>query len=456
MTLALLLPWLLPPALGQAAPQDIWVRAPSPEARAHLRRPDLGFAEGTSGDWIRLHADPSGLTAIKEAGLDWRPSAPPPPGFPAGYHTPSQAIDLLTELATSDLAELIELGESRWGQPIVGLRITANSAPQGQWRVLGTHHGDELPGGEVALAFAQLLIDSYGVDAELTALLERDAVWIVPHINPDGLSQVSRYNAIGVDLNRNYGYQWTESAYRPGERPFSEPESRAVRGLSSWNPFQAGLSLHAGASNLGWVWNYTTTHPPDASLVESMAEAYDDQCAAPDFWITSGADWYITYGDTTDWSYGRRGMLEFTLELSADKTPDYNEIEGIIADHLPSMRAFVLWPHRVTGQVTDASTGRAIPATVARPSGRSQPLVTGIDGRFALSVSQEGSHSVEVYAQGYTSTQLILQTDDDPVLIALGPASLGTARPEPAILSQSGDGTFQLEGDLVWLHRPGE
>src|SRR5436189_214334 len=64
---------------------------------------------------------------------------------------------------------------------------------------------------------------------------------LVPVANPDGLvigrDTEGRFNANHVDLNRNWGCDWSTTAYwqsqlvNPGERAFSEPETRAVAGL---------------------------------------------------------------------------------------------------------------------------------------------------------------------------------------------------------------------------------
>ena len=55
------------------------------------------------------------------------------------------------------------------------------------------------------------------------------AVWLVPEANPDGITAGTRWNADGVDLNRNFSWTW-----RPddgGPAPISEPETQALTAL---------------------------------------------------------------------------------------------------------------------------------------------------------------------------------------------------------------------------------
>ncbi|CAN5601827.1 hypothetical protein BH10ACT10_BH10ACT10_04300 [soil metagenome] len=69
----------------------------------------------------------------------------------------------------------------------------------------------------------------------LTAIRDGRAVrgidlWLIPVVNPDGLARHTRKNARGVDLNRNYPYQWRHLAgnYESGPAAGSEPETQSL------------------------------------------------------------------------------------------------------------------------------------------------------------------------------------------------------------------------------------
>jgi hypothetical protein len=139
------------------------------------------------------------------------------------------AGDPVPGTAGSDRAALpdrdrVSLGHSVRGRGIRALRLGDSDAKR-KALVVGVIHGDEPTGLRVVRQLRRRYAGIRGVD-----------VWTVASVNPDGLARGTRRNARGVDLNRNFGFNWSgaappSSGYYAGPRPFSEPESRAVRRL---------------------------------------------------------------------------------------------------------------------------------------------------------------------------------------------------------------------------------
>jgi murein peptide amidase A len=116
------------------------------------------------------------------------------------------------------------IGRSVQGRPIVLARVGDPAAPR-KVLVVGCIHGDEGAGRAVV----NRLRDGAAPPPGVELLLVRD-------LNPDGRARRTRQNAHGVDLNRNSSHGWRNlgppgSRYYAGPRPFSEPETRAIRAL---------------------------------------------------------------------------------------------------------------------------------------------------------------------------------------------------------------------------------
>ncbi len=363
-----------------------------------LRGPHIGFAEGGYGSVRHLSVDAEGLDQLRTLGLSWQPVPEPPDTIPAGYHTPDDMVAALDDLAVDfpDRVRRVDIGQSVEGRPIVALRLSSTDTPQGHIRILGAHHGDELVSAELALAVARLLAES---ERAIDLLPDQLAVWVVPHVNPDGVSTVTRHNARDVDLNRNYGYRWSMDEFRPGTGPMSEPETRAVEALTLRAPPVIGLSLHSGATNFGWVWNHTTAPTADEDRHTSIADAYARACTLDGFWVTNGAEWYPTNGDTNDWAYGYWGAFDYTVELSTTKTPAPELLPSYLDAHLDAVLAIIHQTPVSYGQIIDAHTGNPVRGTIQRALG-GQPFRTTDDGRFGLVLSDPNT-SVRVTASGY-------------------------------------------------------
>ncbi len=75
-------------------------------------------------------------------------------------------------------------------------------------------------------------------------LLDGRTVLLVPEANPDGAARRRRYNARGVDLNRNFPSANRVSRPRYGGAPLTEPEALALAGLIDRRRPDRIVSLH--------------------------------------------------------------------------------------------------------------------------------------------------------------------------------------------------------------------
>ena len=118
---------------------------------------------------------------------------------------------------------VVILGRSALGRPI---HLIERGPPGGRTRILvvGCIHGDECAG----VAVARWLEN---------AKSEPDTrLWILENLNPDGYAARTRQNGRGVDLNRNFPWQWRPldqpgGLHYAGPHPLSEPETRLAASL---------------------------------------------------------------------------------------------------------------------------------------------------------------------------------------------------------------------------------
>lgn len=314
---------------------DIEVMATSvDQARGLARRAMLVYDR--DDNLVRAYADDAMVRALRDEGLlvrvlseDYARELEARADLPARSGAAYVAVDALTEhlqaiALRSSNARVEVLGTSVQGRPIVGLRIGVGLGHA--VRILGGHHGDERSSVEVVLALASDYVDQVQ-GGSIAALSE---VLFVPAVNPDGVQARTRHNARGIDLNRNYNFGFADDEFAAGEYAFSEPETRAIALDNEHHRYAVSLSYHSGAFNIGYPWNYTTAAQlADAKFV-SLSERYKALVPDTSFWVTRGAEWYISYGDTNDYSWGHFGGIDFTVEVSTDKTPAADALNDVI------------------------------------------------------------------------------------------------------------------------------
>lgn len=299
------------------------------------------------------------LVKVIPYGVSWRRQQ----GLPNGHDL--QAI-CITKLRDGDCALAPETDKARFF-------------------LMAAIHARELSTSEMAWRWIDNLVQGYGVDAEITALLDHSEMWVVPVANPDGRTRVEEggntpylqrknlhtanldpipsacaqppnssllFNQDGVDLNRNADFKWgnagtdvCEPTYQ-GAAAGSEPEEQAIEQLmrklfhdqrddidSASAPITttgAMLTLHSYSDLVLLPWGWTEC---SGSACNSANQAPNNAGLRAFAFRLSHFNGYQTgqpsellyaaSGTTDDWAYGRLGIAAATFEIGPSS--DFDE-----------------------------------------------------------------------------------------------------------------------------------
>jgi murein tripeptide amidase MpaA len=298
------------------------------------------------------------------------------------YHTYAEMLPLLqlAEARFPNICRLYDIGDS-WektegiaDRDIWAIKISddvgIDDPTEPEILFVGNHHARELITVEIPLAIIRELLTKYGRDPQITNIVDNKETWVVPMLNPDGHVRVETVDPWwrknlnrndygspyywGVDLNRNYGYQWGyndwgSSPYEwaedyRGTAPFSEPETQAIRDLAESHEYTIALSYHSYGDLFLFPWCYIDEDTPDHPTFELISLAYTQY---------NGYTWgnandgiiYNTNGDHDDWMYGEQTtknmVLGCTVEVGHSFWPEDSQIPVLIEENLQSALALI-------------------------------------------------------------------------------------------------------------------
>ena len=337
--------------------------------------------------------------------------------------------------------KLMEIGTSTQDElPFWAVKLSFNAdidEDEPRTLILGQCHSEEILGVEIVMDIMYMFLHPDEFETELQTLvgiLYSSEVWIVPTYNPEGLSVVHGYeeagewiqdvsyrknkmdanhNGIfdfdingygndidGVDLNRNYGFNWifgdefleTDSGcssnpsyvsnydYYRGEAPFSENETSAIRDLALEHDFTLSIAYHSSRSGCvaerviyPWAWGGAKTSP-DYSVIQPLgqkiAELTSSESGSGNYHFAGSSS---PKGNAHDWFYKETGCIQYLIEVGTSNMQpnDINLIEDTIERNLPG--AFHVMKraaginsqngpdkYQVTGIVSDSQTGNPI------------------------------------------------------------------------------------------------
>ncbi len=348
-----------------------------------------------------IYVNPTQAASLMGAGLNLVPipnvgyrsflAYGPGSGAPNAWPTFEQYVARMQalEAAHSEVVDLVQIGQSVQGRGLYCMEITDNPGideDEPEFKYTANHHGDETTGIEMTMRLAELLAGSYGSDPEITNIVDHMETWICPIYNPDGYTNGTRYNAHGVDLNRDFPDRFIDPIDDPAGR---EPETQAFMNFGYGHRFVMGANYHGGAQVLNYPYDaiadpYNPEYAPDDQLFINFGIGYTSRNI--DLWnggwpqgITRGWEWYMIYGGMQDWAYYYRGEHHVTLEISNNKMPPFEQMDTYWSHNRDAM---LWWMQRamtgINGLVMDAHDGTPLDATVTLV-GRDVPNIIDTD-----------------------------------------------------------------------------
>jgi carboxypeptidase T len=323
-----------------------------------------------------------------------------------------------TNTAYPHLTELLDIGDAwlagngGYARDMWVLRISNENPQYGDiaskpaFFLMANIHAREVTTPEMAIRYIKYLTDGYlgqggyGIDPDVTWLVNHHVVYVLVSQNPDGHVKnevntgafwrknvdnddgCSDSTSWGVDLNRNSSFKWgccggssgspCSEVYRGPSRA-SEPETAALQYFitqifADWNgnnvddqivssPENASglfITLHSYADDILWPWGFAPgTAPNDAQLMaigRKLAEITGVM-------NPTGGIGYLVDGSTDDWVYGKLGVAAFTYEIGSDNGscggffPAYgcqDGIDGMPRNFWNEMKASFIYANKIS------------------------------------------------------------------------------------------------------------
>ena len=284
------------------------------------------------------------------------------PGLPC-YRTVEETYAAAQSLATfhPTLVTWTKIGES-WekitpedlpGYDLMVLKLsnTAITGDKPKILISSGMHARELAPVELNLRFAEYLVGQYGIDADVTWLLDYHEIHLLLVTNPDGRKQAEtglswRKNTNenycgatsdlrGADLNRNFPFHWGDAGTNPcdynyqGPAALSEPESQALKAYElALFPDQRGpndndpapddttgifIDLHSYGELVLWPYGFDfTSTAPNHTQLQTLGRklAYFN-----DYSPKQASALYPATGASDDDAYGTLGIAAYTIEM---------------------------------------------------------------------------------------------------------------------------------------------
>ncbi|XP_059612499.1 carboxypeptidase D isoform X2 [Phlebotomus argentipes] len=363
------------------------------------------------------------------------------------YHTTSELEDLFARLQKEfpTMARVHSIGKSARGRELTVLEINKNVRKRSlltpMFKYVANMHGDETVGRQLLIYLAEYLLTNYGLVPEVTQLVDSTDIFLMPSLNPDGFefskegscespqNYAGRYNAAGVDLNRDFPDRFDSSLMRHFRAMTRQPETVAMMTWILNSPFVLSANLHGGAVVASYPYdNSINQHEccsesltPDDGVFKLLAHTYasnhpvmktglDCNETFPGG-VTNGAFWYELNGGMQDFNYVFSNCFDVTLELSCCKFPKANKLAGEWAKNKRSLLEYMKLVHMGVKGIVKDTNGYPIKNAEIIVEGM-KPIKTTERGEY-WRLLKPGAYGVQAVAFGYepSAVQEVLVTN---------------------------------------------
>lgn len=240
------------------------------------------------------------------------------------------------ELNYPSICKLDSIGTTNNGRKLYVLKISDNvniEENEPEFLYTSTIHGDEATGFILMLRLADSILTSYNSQADITKLVNEIEIYINPNANPDGtyyggdytVSSARRYNANGVDLNRDFPDP------RTGPNSPYQIETQIMMNFAEEHNFVMSANFHGGAEVMNYPWDTWTSSQnshSDTDWFEHICTDYVSSArtvlssymtSVTSDGVTEGGDWYVINGGRQDYMSFWHQCREVTIEISNSK-----------------------------------------------------------------------------------------------------------------------------------------
>ena len=347
------------------------------------------------------------------------------------YPTYSAYEAMMYQFATDhpDKCEIIELGTLPSNRKLLVAHIN-NGSGDGKPRFfyVSTMHGDETTGWMLMLRLIDYILENPDLP-ECVNVLENIDLYICPNMNPDGtyhggndyVNGATRYNANGVDLNRNFPDP--HEGPHPDGNPYQQ-ETEWIMQFAQDLQFTMAASFHGGAEVFVYPWANTYTLHADDAWFQLISHEYADLAheVRSDYMtdynngVTNEAQWYMIGGSLQDYLNGYAQCKAVTIECSNTKCPNASQLPNFWNINKNSLFALMdQCLYGIHGTVTDADSGA--------PIGNATITLVGHDDQYSVVTSQlpagvfhrpvkGGTYNVRVSKPGYEPIDTVVTVND--------------------------------------------